>query len=240
MIPFPTEWTAYVERPEARGKRLGIVSHLFAREASHSATRAELRHVVDTAIQEPTCLILKAAQSISEPSHFILYEVWSDYDEFFTVQLSREYRGDFAKRLRPLSARPAAPEFFLVLRDTTPPEEASDYTLAVVSSALAADSGNRPGSALPGNLAATLEVRTDGASFLLHSINDPNHFVAYEEWPEMGDLDVGNFWNRSREKFEGSLEESARIESRMEIFEVFHDPGKNSSGQPAAADPDQS
>ena len=79
---------------------------------------------------------------------------------------------------------------------------------------------------------------TNGASFLLHSMNDPNHFVAYEEWPEKENLDVGNFWISHREELEGSLRGLDRIESKIEIFEVFHDPGKNPAGQPAATDRD--
>ena len=229
VIPYPTEWVGYRERPDMRGKKLGIISHLFVIDGTQSEARSALARVVDIAIQEPTCLVLKAAQSISDPSHFILYEEWSDYDEFFSVQLSRAYRSDFTEWLGPLNAKPAGPEFFEIYHDAGTNKSITGGAFAAVSSTLITNSDAEE---LVRNRFVSLidEVaqQTANNSFVAHhSINDPNHFVLYEEWSDSEEFRNGAQQMNDRGTLSAGLEEIGDIESRIEFFEIFYDPGKD-------------
>ena len=72
---------------------------------------------MDIVIREPTCRLLKAARSLDDPSHHILYEEWDDYDEFVNVQLNREYRRDFAERMSAFTAAKSSVEIFEVVNE---------------------------------------------------------------------------------------------------------------------------
>lgn len=228
VIPYPSEWIGYQELPAMRGKRLGIISHLFVREGSQPAARGALARVVDIAIQEPTCLVLKAAQSISDPSHFILYEEWADYDEFFTVQLNREYRTDFSAWLGPLGARPAAPEFFEIYHDAGDGTTAAGGTFAAISSTLAANNGSEEliRNEFIGLMDAAAEQPGNKVLVAHRSINDPNHFVLYEERPDFDELVSVELQRNDPERFSASLRELDAAAPTIEFFEIIYDPGK--------------
>lgn len=229
VIRYPTEWIGYQELPAMRGKRLGIISHLFVREGSQPAARSALARVVDIAIQEPTCLTLKAAQSISDPSHFILYEEWADYDEFFRVQIDREYRSDFSDWLGPLGAKPAAPEFFEIYYQASDETRITGDTFAAISSTLVANNSSEEQikSEFITLMNGVAETPSNRLLVAHRSINDPRHYVLYEEWVDFDQLVTVELRKSERETFSDSLRELESAAPTMEFFEVFYDPGKN-------------
>ncbi len=228
VIPYPTEWIGYQELPAMRGKRLGIISHLFVKDGSQPAARGALARVVDIAIREPTCLTLKAAQSISDPSHFILYEEWSDYDEFFTVQLNREYRHDFSAWLGPLGAKPAAPEFFEIYYHAGGETTSGGDTFAAVSSTLVANENSEAliRNEFVGLMNGVAEQPGNRAVVAQQSINEPGHFILYEEWSDLDELVSVELQKSSRESFSDRLGKLDGAAPTIELFEIFYDPGK--------------
>ena len=89
-----------------------VVMKMWAKEGLDSEVAETFKYMMDIVIKESTCRLLKAERSVEDRSHYILYEEWDDYDEFQNVQLKREYRSDFAERMRKLTAKPSQMEIF--------------------------------------------------------------------------------------------------------------------------------
>ena len=66
-------------------------------------------------------MILNAQQSINDPSHLVLYEEWSDYDYFVNIEMKKQIREDFSKKLKTMFGdaprKPSRMEFFEIIYD---------------------------------------------------------------------------------------------------------------------------
>jgi|GEM_PF-2511622 len=242
VIHYPASWMPYKPRPEMKGKRLGVISHLFIKEGMGDQALREFRKVIDIVLKEPTCLVLKAERSLNDPRHFILYEEWEDYDDFFTVQLKRPYRPDFAKLLGPLAAKPAGPEFFQVYHDATIPKKEttkskSEQKFAVIPSSYI---DNLEKDELVKKAFSNLidEVAKEPTNWILNaqqSINDPKHFILYQEWTDYEHFINVEMKKENREEFSSMIKASGArdpnnpnpIKPKMEFFEIIYDPGKS-------------
>lgn len=107
-----TVYTNYKADLGLQGKRIGILTKFSASQGREKGFKAALGEIVGQAFAESDCFLVKAAQSMKIPEQFILYEEWTDYDEFYKVQVNKPYRIKFYETLAPISAKPADIEFF--------------------------------------------------------------------------------------------------------------------------------
>ena len=89
-----------------------VVMKMWAKDGLDQEVADTFKYMMDIVIQEPTCRLLKVQRSLQDESHYILYEEWDDHDEFFNVQLKRDYRRGFAERMHALTAQPSQMEIF--------------------------------------------------------------------------------------------------------------------------------
>lgn len=241
IIPYPTEWYTYKPLPKMEGKQLGITSHLFVKEGMEKMAGDSFKKVIDIVIKESTCVVLKAEQSLNEPTHFILYEEWLDYDEFFSVQLKREYRKDISKWLGPLAARPAGPEFFEVYHDATNPKPKMEISLneemfAVISSSHI-DNLDKEIFIRDAFTKLTDELAKEPSNSKLNaqqSINNSKHFIIYQEWTDYDYFINVEMKKINREYFSKTIakpgacdnNQDKKLFSKTEFFKIIYDPGR--------------
>lgn len=220
----------YKPNPKLKGKRIGALVRLYAIEGKEEAYRDALRVIVDQVIPEPTCLILKAAQSIKHPQQFILYEEWADYDNFFTVQVNRSYRNKFPEMLAPISTQPSHLEFFEIFHskqksvqqisqmDTSERfvvianTQLKRYALPIIRKLLTLfiNAVNKN----PTNLSLTAQ----------QSLSIPGHIINYEEWIDLENFVTVEMNHFSRRKFKKAMNNPDTDQSTsLEFFRLFHE-----------------
>ena len=72
--------------------------------------------VNDRMRHEPTFVNTILHRSADYPGLFMLYKIWRDRDDFFTVQMNRLYRAEYEARLPALLRAPRRVEVFEALR----------------------------------------------------------------------------------------------------------------------------
>lgn len=179
----------YQPRADLKDKNIAVFASIYPGSDKHQKTLEILKSVVDTVIDESTCRILTVNQSVSNPDHFMLYEEWSDYDEFFTVQLKRNYRQGFAEKLGTVRDKPSTFEFFEIMGESigesTDVIEANstDYenNTCVVTRLRLKEEFQEDGESGLTNFPAFSENDDDNLSCkLFRSLNDPLLFVIYD------------------------------------------------------------
>lgn len=174
----------YQPRPDLKNKSIAVFASIYPTPDKHQQTKDILKSVVDIVKNESTCISLKVIQSVCNPDHFMLYEEWCDYDEFFTVQLKRDYRQGFSEKLGAVRGKPSTFEFFEILSESGKlvEEKLADqdkYTCVVSHLWLKEEHRGRWG-----NVASALPELSEAADTsqsckLFRSLNDPLLFVIY-------------------------------------------------------------
>ena len=62
--------------------------------------------VLDAMRHEPTFINTVVHRDPEDPTRFMLYETWLDRDDFFQVQLKRDYRRTYEQRVPEISQTP--------------------------------------------------------------------------------------------------------------------------------------
>jgi len=232
VIPYPNEWLVYKPIDEMKGKRLGVFAHCFVKDGEQDAIKQAYKKIVDVAIEEETCLVLSASQSLVLPNHNLLYEEWADYDEFFEVQVNRTYRNTFYKWLDPIRSDSIYAEFTNIFCSAGKhPVNIAPQNAYVLVQSLQIEPGNCEKARL--HLAEHVnEISHDKKNLFANahqSINDPNHFLLYEIWQDFSDL-INTQWHRSsREALLQQIydnQNDAQSKSRLEVFQIYYDPEK--------------
>ena len=97
---------------QAANRPIIVTMNMWARDGTDADVAALFRYMFDIVSREPSCRLLRAQRSVSDPSHYLLYEEWDDHDEFVDVQLKRPYRREFAERMQKLKATDSKMEIF--------------------------------------------------------------------------------------------------------------------------------
>jgi quinol monooxygenase YgiN len=69
--------------------------------------------VVERQTAEPTYIGTTVHHDPDDPTHFVLYEVWRDRENFETIQMKRDYRKRYEESLNRLLERPRAMTFLV-------------------------------------------------------------------------------------------------------------------------------
>lgn len=171
-------------RADLKDKNIAILASIFTTTDKYQQTLDVLKSVVDTVIEETTCRVLKVIQSISNPDHFMLYEEWSDYDEFFTIQLKRDYRQGFAEKLDGVRNKSSTFEFFEILSESGKLIETEftgqdKYTCVVTHLWLKEERREKLENVVSALPELSEAVDTNQSCKLFRSLNDPLLFVIY-------------------------------------------------------------
>jgi len=62
--------------------------------------KKEIMSVVQRALQEPTCIHINLHQDVNESTRFMLYENWTDREDFENVQMKSPHLQDYLKRCK--------------------------------------------------------------------------------------------------------------------------------------------
>ena len=230
VMSKPDGWLKYTQRKDMKNKRLGVFAHCFVENGDQPQIKDVYKKIVDIAIEEDTCIVLSASQSLVLPNHNLLYEEWSDYDEFFNVQLKRKYRNAFFRWLDPIRKGPVSPEFTHIFASSgehpmgIAPQNA--YT-SITSAHIEYDNYHTAYLLLNEYVA---EAKANGMRAFVNahqSLNDPNHFLLYEVWLDFSELMTTGIQDNIeiRKKLDGIAIENSE-KSSVELFQVYYDPQK--------------
>ncbi|WP_342074933.1 antibiotic biosynthesis monooxygenase [Yoonia sp. SS1-5] len=223
--PHPEDWLSHTARPELNGKRLGVLAHTWFKPEKADQLEPIFGTITDIAVEEPTCLVLDANQSLQDPLHNMMYEEWQDYDEFFETQLKRPYRMAFLRWLMPVMSAPIAAEFYEVLhRDGDFGSGSATVVLSGKIPNAAADEASRLGATYV--KALLTDVSCAGAS-VIRSLNDPTHFVVVERWRDRAEIGCNLEDHPARKDYVSgmaAMTQSGRLNA--ETFRVHHNPGR--------------
>lgn len=227
--PHPDGWLAHTPRPELAGKRLGVLAHTWFKPDQVDQMALVFRTITDIAIEEPTGRALDANVSLQDPLHNMMYEEWEDYDEFFTVQLTRPYRMAFLRWLIPVMSAPISAEFYEIIGHSgafTSGETAGEGT--VVLSQKVGES--HAGKAQELAAAFVADIGADSAcvgASAMRSLNDPNHFVVVERWKTAGDIGINLDDHPIRASYATAM--AALTDGQgmtAETYHVYYNPGR--------------
>jgi quinol monooxygenase YgiN len=231
VIPYPDRWMSYKPLPEMQGKCLGIFAHIIVRNGEQKAIRDVYRNIVDVATEEETCIVLSGSQSLVMPNHNLLYEEWTDYDEFFEVQMGRPYRKAFLRWYDPLREGIVSPEFTEMFYSSGKhPFNVAFNAYALVQSVHV--SIGREDNARRLFMQYIDDVGRDEINLVANihqSINNPQHFLLYEIWSDFSHLIENELSGDRRSDLEArfnALKDDAMPEPAMELLQVFYDADK--------------
>jgi quinol monooxygenase YgiN len=232
VVPYPKDWLAYKPRDEMKSETLGIFAHSFVKNGEQGSIKEAYKKIVDIAIEEQTCSVLSASQSLVLPNHHLLYEEWADYDEFFDVQVKRSYRSAFYRWLDPIRKGPISPEFTRVFcsSGTHPSDIAPRNAYALVQSfQIEAKDYEKAFDLFYDYITSKNKSEKNIFANAHQSINNPNHFLLYEVWSDFAALIESQQQNYIRTDLNQQLERMVSTESPepcSEIFQIYYDPQK--------------
>ncbi|MDB4838100.1 antibiotic biosynthesis monooxygenase [Marinomonas sp.] len=232
VIPYPNDWLTYKPIDEMKGKPLGVFAHCFVKNGQQGAIKKAYKKIVDIAIEEKTCFVLSASQSLVLPNHNLLYEEWEDYDEFFDVQVKRTYRNTFYKWLDPIKNGPVSAEFTHIFCSTGqhPVNIAPQNAYVIVQSfMLKSDDKKEAREQLKKHVREIDQQEKNIFANAHQSINDPNHFLLYEIWSDFSDLIETELHGSSRSNLlqkMNKIQSSEPLQSCTEVFQIYYDPEK--------------
>ncbi|MBQ4827993.1 hypothetical protein J8L84_01720 [Alteromonas sp. MMG017] len=232
VIPYPNDWLAYEPIDFMKNETLGIFAHSFAKNGEQGSIKEAYKKIVDIAIEEQTCSVLSASQSLVLPNHHLLYEEWTDYDEFFDVQVKRNYRNAFYKWLDPIRKGPISPEFTRIFCSSGihPSDVAAQNAYALIQSYQVEAKDYATAFHLFNDYIVSKNKSEKNTFANAHqSINNPNHFLLYEVWSDFTALIESQQQNYIRAELQQKLERvvsAASAEPCSEIFQIYYDPQK--------------
>lgn len=232
VISYPNEWLNYKPIDEMKGKPLGVFAHCFVKNGEQDAIKQAYKKIVDVAIEEETCLVLSASQSLVMPNHNLLYEEWTDYDEFFEVQVKRAYRNAFYKWLDPIRSGSISAEFTNIFYSSGrhPVNIASQNAYVLVQSyQLKPTDYEKARQLLKEHIDAISQDERNIFANAHQSINNPDHFLLYEIWEDFSDLIETELHRNSRTNLHQQMNNAHHDEnfkSRTELFQIYYDPDK--------------
>ncbi|QIB64977.1 putative quinol monooxygenase [Kineobactrum salinum] len=231
VVPYPDHWMSHKPMPEMKGKCLGIFAHCFVENGAQETIRDVYRTIVDVAIEEKTCTVLSGSQSLVMPNHNLLYEEWTDYDEFFEVQMARTYRKGFLRWLDPIRNGPVSPEFTEMFHSSGKhPFNVAHHAYTLVQSVHIAPGREEDARQL--FIRHVDDVGQDSKNVLANihqSLNNPQHFLLYEIWSDFSHLVENELISERRDELQvrfNALKDNALPEPAMEIFQIYYDPDK--------------
>jgi len=71
-----------------------------AKPGMEERVRQEILSVVKRALQEPTCIHIYLHQDMNDSTNFMLYENWTDKEDFVNVQVKSPHVQDYMKRCK--------------------------------------------------------------------------------------------------------------------------------------------
>lgn len=71
-----------------------------AKPGMEDRVRTEILSVVKRALQEPTCIHIFLHQDMNDSTRFMLYENWTDKEDFVNVQMGSPHVRDYMERCR--------------------------------------------------------------------------------------------------------------------------------------------
>jgi quinol monooxygenase YgiN len=231
VIPYPDNWLSHKPIPEMKDKCLGIFAHVFVKNGEQESIKNIYRNIVDVAIEEETCIVLSGNQSLVQPNHNLLYEEWTDYDEFFQVQMSRTYRSGFLKWINPIKSGPIIPEFTEMFYSSGKHPFNIAYNAYTLVQSVHVSSG-REDDARQLFIQHIDDVSQDAQNVLANihqSLNNPQHFLLYEVWSDFSHLIENELRNDRRSELEtrfNELKDDALPEPAMELYQIYYDPDK--------------
>ncbi|XYK82192.1 MAG: putative quinol monooxygenase [Labrenzia sp.] len=230
-VPRPDHWFSYKPIPEMKGKSMGVFAHVVVEDGAQEKVKDIYPNIVDIAIEEKTCTVLSASTSLVDTKNHLLYEEWTDYEEFFEVQFARPYRNGFMRWLLPIMSKPLSAEFTEILHSTGPhPYNVRQNSFSLMKSIHV--SSGREDDARKFFIEYINQVGQD--SFNLHanihqSLNNPQHFIIYEVWRNLSYLVEDDMKGDRRCELDRRCDELADHElpePAMEIFQIYYDPEK--------------
>lgn len=230
-VPYPDHWLAYKPLPNMKGKLLGVFAHVFVKHGAEEKIKEVYRKIVDVAIEEKTCIVLSGGQSLIDLKHNLLYEEWTDYEEFFQVQTGRTYRNGFMRWLDPIKLGPVSPEFTEIFHSTgNHPYNVAQNAFSLVQSVHVASEREDDAKKLFIQYVDSVGQDEKNLYANIHqSLNDPQHFLLYEVWTDLNHLIENELKCERRRELEASfneLKDSALPEPALEIFQIYYDPEK--------------
>lgn len=231
VVPCPDNWMSHKPLPEMKGKALGIFAHCFVKDGEQGTVKDKYKRIYDVAIEEETCTVLSGSLSLVDPTHHLLYEEWTDYDEFFEVQVPRTYRKGFFRWLDPIRSGPVLPEFTEMFYSSGKhPFNVAYHGYTLVQSVHIAS--GREADARKLFIQHIDDVGKDEKNLIANihqSINNPQHFLLYEIWSGFSHLIENELRSERRAELEtrfNALKDDALPEPAMELFQIYYDPEK--------------
>ncbi len=235
VIPYPDQWMSIEARPEMKGKCLGAFAHWFVKSDNQADIQAKVRNayrnIIDVALEEETCTVLSGAQSLVNPTHNLLYEEWSDYEEFFAVQAARTYRKGFSRWLDPIRSGPVSPEFTEMFYSSGKHPFNVAYNAYTLVQSVHIASG-REDDARQLFIKYIDEAGRDAqnlVSCIHQSLNNPQHFLLYEIWSDFSYLVMNELKSERRAELEtrfNELKDDSLPEPALELYQIYYDPDK--------------
>ena len=231
VVPYPDQWLDYEPLPDMKGKCLGVFAHVFVKDGAQGRIRDVYRNIVDVAIEEKTCIVLSGGQSLVDPKHNLLYEEWTDYEEFFQVQTGRTYRHGFMRWLDPIRSGPVSPEFTEMFYSTGKhPYNVAHNAYSLVQSVHVSAGREDDARKLCTQYIDLLASDPNNLHANAHqSLNNPQHFLLYEVWPDFNHLIEADLQSGRRADLQvqiNALKDDALPEPAMEVFQIYYDPEK--------------
>lgn len=231
VIPYPDHWMSHKPIPEMKGKCLGIFAHCFVKKGAEKTIKDVYRTITDVAIEEKTCIVLSGSQSLVAPNHNLLYEEWTNYDEFFEVQIRRPYRKGFLRWLDPIREGIISPEFTEMFYSSGEHPYNLAYNAYTLVQSVHISSGCEE-DARQLFIRHIDNVGQDAKNLVANihqSINNPQHFLLYEVWSDFSILIENELKSERRNKLESQfnkLKDDKSPEPAMELFQIYYDPDK--------------
>ncbi len=234
VIPYPDHWMSYKPRPEMKGKCLGIFAHGFVKNGEQATIKDVYKNIVDVAIEEKNCTVLSGCQSLVDPTHNMLYEEWTDYDEFFEVQVARTYRHGFMRWLNPIIDGPISPEFteMFYTSGKHPLDVAYNAYTLIQSVHIASGREEETKQLFIDYIDVVGKDEQNLVANIHQSLNNPQHFLLYEVWSDFSHVIENELKSERRVELEdrfNELKDDSLPEPALELYQIYYDPEKSGS-----------
>lgn len=232
VIPHPESWLQYVPKKEMKNQKLGIFAHCYVKNGEQENIKKAYKKIVDIAIEENTCSVLSASQSLVLPNHNMLYEEWFDYDEFFKIQLKKTYRNAFYRWLDPIRKGPISPEFTRILYSSGehPTDIAPRNAFALIRRYQIQPNNYDNAYKLLKDYIENIDGNDKRIFVNAHqSLNESNHFLLYEIWLDFNELLKSELHFNVKTNLDQQLEKIApkdQSQPCVETFQIYYDPQK--------------
>ena len=219
----------YQPRPSLANKKIAVFASVYPKAEKHKIALESLVNMVEIVIDEPNCQKLAVTQFVTDPSHFMLYEEWEDYEELFTVQVKRPYRKGFSENMSEVRDKPPTLEVFEIVANNDSAistQDAREATGVLTRFPVV----NTQEEKVKNDLIQFMKQQAGLPDLLFNrlfrTINEPDEFVYFEMWGQQEKASTFELSEDFQEHIETICRDSGAKLVKTDILQVHFTPIK--------------